>query len=151
MTKLKTIIISLAAVAVCGCNSAQKEAEELLESANYDFVHGRYDIALDAIDSLRKIYPNAIEARKQALELQQRIALKKAQEEAEEADKMYQIASRDYEVMRKAVEKSGANAPREQIDELTRRRIERDSMKILMDTQFAKIRYIHRRQMQNNK
>ena len=150
--KSKTLIISLAAAAaVCGCNSTQKEAEKLLESANYDFVHGRYDIALDAIDSLRKIYPNAIEVRKQALELQQRIALKKAQEDAEEADKLHQIASRDYEVMRKAAEKSGAYATQEQIDELTRRRIERDSMKIVMDTQFAKIRYIHRRQLQNDK
>ncbi len=49
------------------------------------------------------------------------------------------------------MEKSGAYATQEQIDELTRRRIERDSMKIVMDTQFAKIRYIHRRQLQNDK
>lgn len=151
--KLRTLVIlpAIAITVICGCNSAQKEAEKLLESANYDFVHGRYDIALASIDSLRKLYPNAIEVRKQALDLQQRISLKKAQEEAEEADKMYQIANRDYEVMKKALKRSGGNFTQEEADELTRRRIERDSMKIRLDTQFAKIRYIHRRQMEKTK
>ena len=151
--KLRTLVIlpAIAITAICGCNSAQKEAEKLLESANYDFVHGRYDIALASIDSLRKLYPIGIAVRKQALDLQQRLSLKKAQEEAEEADKMYQIANRDYEVMKKALERSGGNFTQEEADELTRRRIERDSMKIRLDTQFAKIRYIHRRQMEKTK
>lgn len=135
----------------CGRDKTQDEAARLLENANYDFLHGRYEIALAAIDSLRILYPNAIEVRKQAVELKQEIALRKAQEDAEEADKMYQIANRDYEVMKKAFDNSGGSFTQEEVAELTRRRIERDSMKIRLDVQFAKIRYIHRRQMEKTR
>ena len=61
----------------CGSNT-QKEAERLLQQANEQFTQKRYDRALITLDSLRKVYPGAIDTRKQALKLRQSIELKRS-------------------------------------------------------------------------
>ena len=81
MTMRRLVLSAMAAVMLlsCGENSAQKQAEEMLSKAGTCYEQGQYDEALTVIDSLRKIYPNAIDTRKKALRLYQDIELKKAQ------------------------------------------------------------------------
>jgi outer membrane protein assembly factor BamD (BamD/ComL family) len=60
----------LVAAATLSCKpDAQCEAEQLLESASRLFAEKQYNKALWKIDSLRKVYPTAIEVRKKALKL----------------------------------------------------------------------------------
>ena len=77
--KLAAIYAVTAALASCG-DSTRQQAESLLKQAGYDFEHGRYDMALATIDSLRKKYPDMVEVRRKALTLYQDISLKKAQD-----------------------------------------------------------------------
>ena len=150
MAKLKLLVLALAAVlmAACGGSSAQEKAEELLRQADFDFEHGRYDMALASIDSLRKIYPNAVEVRRRALTLYQNISLKQAQEDLEQTDRLLQVARRDYDYIRQEVEKrrSDLKATPEQLRTMTLTKMKLDSLQVRFDMQCAKIKYIHKRQ-----
>lgn len=67
MTTKKSAVAALAVTAImaaCGENRAKAEADKLLEQAEAEFDNNQYDKALATIDSLRKVYPNAIETRK---------------------------------------------------------------------------------------
>ena len=66
-------------LASCGGSDSQKAAEDMLKQAEKYFSEGYYDRAKIAIDSLRKVYPGAVETRKKALKLFQDISLKEAQ------------------------------------------------------------------------
>lgn len=70
------ICAAVAALASCG-DSDRQNAEEMLKQAGYDYEHGRYDMALATIDSLRKTYPDIVDVRRKALALYQNISLKK--------------------------------------------------------------------------
>ena len=81
---MRRLVLSATALLMlwsCGGNEAQKQAEEMLEKAGVCFEQGQYDEALTVIDSLRKIFPSAIDTRKKALKLYQDIELKKTQQE----------------------------------------------------------------------
>ena len=52
-------------------DNRQQQAEQLLLQAGELFEAGQYQEALSTIDSLRKVYPNAIDTRKAALKLYQ--------------------------------------------------------------------------------
>lgn len=146
--KLLIIPLVAAIMAACGGNSAQKHAEEMLRQACFDYEHGRYDMALEAIDSLRKIYPNAVEVRRKALTLYQNISLKQAQEDLEQTDKLLQEAKSDYEFVKKEVEKRRAElrAKPEELETVTLMKMKVDSLQVRFDVQCAKIKYIHKRQ-----
>lgn len=147
--KTRTLIAVAAVMMATACtNSAQREAEKLLETATYDFEHGRYDIAMQSIDSLRKMYPSAIETRKKALALYQRVSLKQAQETLDDTDKKLQTAIKEYERLKATVDEHKAmlTATAEELDRLTLKRIERDSLQTQFDVQCAKIKYIHKKQ-----
>lgn len=72
---MKRIVLLMTGVALlltsCKSNDSQNQAEALLQEASTDYEQGRYDEALRTIDSLRKVYPNAIDTRKKALKLYQ--------------------------------------------------------------------------------
>ena len=94
-------IFALLGIAACCClascdNSQQKMADSLLKEAEQLFNKGEYDKALTKIDSLRNIYPNAIETRKKALGLYQSIALEQAQEDLANTDSILQAVTHDY-------------------------------------------------------
>jgi len=147
--KTRTLILIAAVALTAACtNSTQREAEKLLETATYDFEHGRYDIAMQSIDSLRKMYPSAVEIRKKALALYQRVSLKQAQETLDDTDKKLQTAVREYERLKATVDEHKAmlTATAEELDRLTRKRIERDSLQTQFDVLCAKIKYIHKKQ-----
>lgn len=140
--------IMLAVVLVaCGSNT-QKEAERLLQQANEQFTQKRYDRALITLDSLRKVYPGAIDTRKKALKLRQSIELKRSQEELALVDSMLQTVSHDYRYQQQKVEKDRQElrATAEELTMLTKTRMRRDSLQTRFDMLCAKIRYIHKKQ-----
>jgi len=143
-------IVILAVVALltaCG-ESGPNQAEALLQQANADYEQGRYDEGLRRIDSLRKVYPNAIDTRKKALRLQQDIELKKAQQELASTDSLLQLVQHDlyYQQEKVSRDKAALRATPEELTLLTRTRMRRDSLRTQCEVLGAKIRYIHKKQ-----
>jgi hypothetical protein len=120
----------------------------MLEQANRQFEQQQYDRALITIDSLRKVYPGAIETRRRALRLQQDIELKRSQEELALVDSALQAVKHDYEYQKQKVEKDKAElrATAEELTMLTKTRVRRDSLQTRFDVLCGKIRYIHKKQ-----
>ena len=129
-------------------DSTQQQAEGMLQRAGQLFAEQQYDRALIVIDSLRKVYPGAIETRKQALRLQQNIELKRSQEELALVDSALQAVKHDYEYQKQKVEKDKQElrATAEELTMLTKTRVRRDSLQTRFDALCAKIRYIHKKQ-----
>lgn len=146
MKRILWIMLTVMLVA-CGGNT-QKEAEELLTQANKQFEQKAYDKALTSLDSLRKVYPGAVDTRKKALKLRQSIELKRSQEELALVDSMLQAVSHDYRYQQQKVEKDKQElrATAEELTMLTRTRMRRDSLQTRFDVLCAKIRYIHKKQ-----
>ena len=140
--------ILLAAMLVACSDEKQKAAEQMLQKASLQFEQRQYDRALITIDSLRKVYPGAIETRKQALILQQNIELKRSQEELAIVDSLLQVVKSDYETLNLKVEKDKQElrATPEELTMLTKTRVRRDSLQTRFEVLCAKIRYIHKKQ-----
>ena len=144
-----TICVAAAVVmTACSSNDAQKSAEGMLEKAEKYFSEGSYDRAKIAIDSLRKVYPGAVETRKKALKLFQDISLKEAQEDLALTDSIMQKVGLDYKYIKEKVEKDKAElrATPDELELLTRTKMKLDSLKVRFDMQCAKIKYIHKKQ-----
>ena len=135
-------------LASCGENKAQKQAEEMLEKAGTCYEQGQYDEALTVIDSLRKVFPNAIDTRKKALKLYQDIELKKAQQELLIIDSLLQAVNHDYAYQQEKVErdKAALRATPEELTMLTLTRMKSYSLRTKFEVLAAKIRYIHKKQ-----
>lgn len=147
MTRLiATLIVGALLLTACADNR-QQEAEAMLSQADQLFGEKRYEQALATIDSLRRVYPGAIETRRQALRLQQNIELKRSQEELALVDSALQAVKHDYEYQRQKVEKDKAElrATAEELTMLTRTRVKRDSLQTQFDVLCGKIRYIHKK------
>lgn len=140
--------ILLAAMLVACSDEKQKAAEQMLQKASLQFEQRQYERALITIDSLRKVYPGAIETRKQALILQQNIELKRSQEELAIVDSLLQVVKSDYETLKLKVEKDKQElrATPEELTMLTKTRVRRDSLQTRFEVLCAKIRYIHKKQ-----
>ena len=146
---IMTICVAAAVVmTACSSNDAQKSAEGMLKKAEKYFSEGSYDRAKIAIDSLRKVYPGAVETRKKALKLFQDISLKEAQEDLALTDSIMQKVGLDYKYIKEKVEKDKAElrATPEELELLTRTKMKYDSLKVRFDMQCAKIKYIHKKQ-----
>ena len=144
-----TICVAAAVVmTACSSNDAQKSAEGMLEKAEKYFSEGSYDRAKIAIDSLRKVYPGAVETRKKALKLFQDISLKEAQEDLALTDSIMQKVGLDYKYIKEKVEKDKAElrVTAEELELLTRTKMKYDALKVRFDMQCAKIKYIHKKQ-----
>ena len=87
-------------LASCGENPIEKQAGEMLEKAQTEFKGGDYAKAIATIDSLRKKFPKAIEARKQALKLYQEVELKRAEIQVQNADTVLQRVEREYQELK---------------------------------------------------
>jgi hypothetical protein len=148
---MRRLVLSATALLMlwsCGGNEAQKQAEEMLEKAGVCFEQGQYDEALTVIDSLRKIFPSAIDTRKKALKLYQDIELKKTQQELAVTDSLLQAVNHDYTYQQEKVErdKAALRATPEELTMLTLTRMKRDSLRTQSEVLGAKIRYIHKKQ-----
>ena len=132
----------------CGGSDAQQAAENMLEQAEKYCSEGSYDRAKIAIDSLRKVYPGAVETRKKALKLFQNISLKEAQEDLAVTDSALQAVTLDYKYIKDKVDRDKAElrATAEELETLTRTKMKLDSLKVRFDMQCAKIKYIHKKQ-----
>ena len=152
-------IITIAAIssalclASCDGNGSRQTAETLLEEAGQLFNNGDYDRALAKIDSLRKVFPNAIETRKKALTLYQSISLKQAQEDLAHTDSILQELTHDYNYQKAKVDKDREmlRATAEELQMLNETKVRLDSLKVRFDMQCAKIKYIHKKQKEDIK
>ena len=144
----KMLWIFIATMLIACSDSKQKAAEAMLQKAGQLFEEQQYDRALIVIDSLRKVYPSAIDTRKQALRLQQNIELKRSQEELAVVDSTLQAVKKDYERLQVEVEKDKAElkATPEELTQLTMTRMRRDSLQTRFEVLCMKIRYIHKKQ-----
>lgn len=143
------LAVLMAILLLTACHdSKQQEAARMLERASQLFNEQQYDRALIVIDSLRKVHPEAIDARKQALTLQQNIELKRSQEELVVLDSLLQAVKLDYENQKQKVEKDKEQlkATPEELTLLTKTRVKRDSLQTRFDVLLAKVRYIHEKQ-----
>ena len=143
------IIFITACLLTISCGNREKEqAAQLLEEAREHFEQGALDAARADIDSLRKNFPNVVDARKGALKLHQEIELKAAQDEMAKTDSLLQLANEELEELQKKVDKHKAalKATPEELTLLTRTRMKRDSIRTQFETLGAKIRYIHQKQ-----
>lgn len=146
---MKKIFIIIAGLLIVACgNNEKKQAEQLLQEAQTHFLEGNLEAARADIDSLRRTFPNIVEARKGALKLHQDIELKAAQDEMARTDSLLQIANKEYEAMQKEVEehKAALKATPEELTALTRMRMRRDSIRTQFETLGMKISYIHQKQ-----
>lgn len=145
ITAALTISVALAA---CSGSGARSEADRLLERANTEFESKQYDKALRTIDSLRRVYPNAIETRKQALKLYQDISLRQAQDDLALTDSALQAAKATYRQLKDSVEKKRASltATEDELSSLNLTKVRMDSLQVRFDVQCAKIKYIHKKQ-----
>ncbi len=142
-------MIIAAVLFLTGCGNNEKEqANQLIEAAKVHFEQGALDAARADIDSLRKQFPNVVEARKAALQLHQEIELKAAQDELAATDSLLQIANRELDALQKQVDqhKKALKATPEELTLLTTTRIRRDSIRTQFETLGAKIRYIRQKQ-----
>ena len=149
MKRLVTIATILATLAFAACSdNKQQQANLMLDRANQLFAEQKYDRALIVIDSLREVYPGAIDTRKRALRLQQDIELKRSQEELAVVDSALEAVKHDYEYQRQKVEKDKQQlrATADDLTMLTKTRVRRDSLQTRFDVLCAKIRYIHKKQ-----
>ena len=142
-------MIIAAVLFLTGCGNNEKEqANQLIEAAKAHFEQGALDAARADIDSLRKQFPNVVEARKAALQLHQEIELKAAQDELAATDSLLQITNQELDALQNQVDqhKKALKATPEELTKLTTKRIKRDSIRTQFETLGAKIRYIRQKQ-----
>lgn len=146
----KSLLIAIAStlmLTACG-DDVKKNAEKLINEAQALYEKGDLNAARACIDSLKKAFPNIVDARKAALRLHQDVELKAAQAELALTDSLLQLANRELEAMQQKVDehKKALKATPEELTALTKMRIQRDSIRTQFETLGMKIRYIHQKQ-----
>ena len=145
----RLLILCLATVWFVACGkSPQEQAEQLAEQAAACCEDGRLDEARMLIDSLRRTYPDMVEARKAALRLHQDVELKIAQQELARTDSVLVVANRELEALQQQVDahKAALTATAEELTNLSRTRMRRDSIRTQFEALGMKIRYIRQKQ-----
>lgn len=146
---MKRLIICLTTVWFIACGETpQQQAEQLAQQAATLCEEGRLDEARLLIDSLRRTYPNIVEARKAALRLHQDVELKIAQQELTRTDSLLVLANRELEALQQEVDahKAALKATAEELTNVTRTRMRRDSIRTQFEAIGMKIRYIRQKQ-----
>ena len=151
MTRLtRQLILCLAsAMLLIGCGeNPQEQAAQLAQQAATLCEEGRLNEARLLIDSLRHTYPDIVEARKAALRLHQDVELKIAQQELTHTDSLLVLANSELESLQKQVDahKAALTATAEELTNLTRTRMHRDSIRTQFEALGRKIRYIRQKQ-----
>ncbi|RRD02305.1 hypothetical protein [Prevotella sp. OH937_COT-195] len=147
----KILFLAMAAVfalASCKQTNAQNEAEGLLKKAVKEYETGNFKESLHCIDSLRKIYPNAVDVRTRALKLYQEVCLKQAQKNIETLDAELERTKADYNAKKSLAEAhhNEGTATAEELTAVSRLRLKRDSLQVKFDMECAKVRMIRQKQ-----
>lgn len=139
-----------AALLMAGCGKTDKEANALLDQARVALDEQRYGDVLATIDTLRNRYPDAIEARKEALALWQQAELLRTQKELAVTDSLLQAVGRAYDEARQrqqqADERDDVEAWKQHNRTANLLKARLDSLQNRFDVACAKIKYIHKRQ-----
>ena len=146
---MKRLIIILAAVWLVACGESPQEQAELLARQAAEFCEdGRLDEARTLIDSLRRTFPDIVEARKAALRLHQDVELKIAQQELARTDSVLVVVNRQLDSLQQQVDahKAALKATAEELTALTLTRVRRDSVRTRFEALGMKIRYIRQKQ-----
>ena len=147
--KKRLIICITTTLLVIACGETpQEQAAQLAEKAATYCEEGRLTEARALIDSLRRTYPDIVEARKAALKLHQDVELKIAQQELARTDSMLVLANRELEARQQQVDahKAALKATAEDLTLLTETRMKRDSIRTQYEALGLKIRYIRKKQ-----
>lgn len=130
----------------------QEQATQLAQLAATYCEEGRLKEARQLIDSLRRTYPDIVEARKAALKLHQDVELKIAQQELARTDSLLTMVSRELEARQQQVDahKAALKVTAEELTLLTKTRMRRDSIRTQYEALGMKIRYIRQKQKEGN-
>ena len=148
LTRLLILCLAPALLLIACGETPQEQAALLAQQATTLCEEGRLDEARLLIDSLRRTYPDIVEARKTALRLHQDVELKIAQQELRHTDSMLVLANRELEALQQQVDahKAALTATAEELTSLTRTRMRRDSIRTQYEALGMKIRYIRQKQ-----
>lgn len=147
--KRRLIIYITASLLVTACGETpQEQAAQLADKAAICCEEGRLTEARFLIESLRHTYPDIVEARKAALKLHQDVELKIAQQELARTDSMLVLANRELEARQQQADahKTALKATAEELTQLTKTRMRRDSIRTQYEALGMKIRYIRKKQ-----
>jgi len=151
--KRRLIICITTTLLVIACGETpQEQAAQLAEKAATCCEEGRLTEARALIDSLRRTYPDIVEARKAALKLHQDVELKIAQQELARTDSILVLANRELEARQQQVDahKAALKATAEELTLLTKTRMRRDSIRTQYESLGMKIRYIRKKQKETS-
>lgn len=129
------LLLLLATLTACE-QTADEKAEPLMAEIETLYEQGQYQLVLDSITSLRRQFPEAVEARKRALTLWQEASLKLTQADIARTDSALQVAIRQFNEARTIRERNFIG-------------IRRDSLQIRYDALCGTVRVIHKRQQEN--
>ncbi len=122
-----------------------------MDNIRQKYAAGKYQEAINSIDSLRKKYPEEIELRKEALKVYQDAALKMAQRNLERADSTLLTMTAAYEKLKAEVEakKNNGSATAEELSRVTMMKIKLDSVRARFDAEVARVKFIHKKQAED--
>lgn len=153
MKKIITLLCLISfALTFSSCEEKNIEAAKLLNQIHTYYDNGEYQSALDMVDSLRRTYPEAIEQRKEALVIFQQASLAMAQQNLAKVDSMLQVTEGELSMLKPQVESHRAQgiATAAELQHYTKLRVFRDSLQGIFNMECAKIKYIHKRQAEND-
>lgn len=147
---MKKLLPLMAAILIASCsgNANKEEADELVNEASQQMEMGEYAKALMTVDSIKKTFPDNVEARRQALAIHQEASLKLAQEDLAHTDSLMAIVNSEYSQLKLKVDedRKAMKATYEETEKLNQTKARLDSLKVRFDMQCAKIKYIHKKQ-----
>ncbi len=153
MKRARHIIAAAAAAALAlSCAEKNTEAKEILNAAQEQFDKGNYERSLALIDSLRHACPKAVEERKAGLKLFQNASEKLAQKQIVSTDALLQQTLQKLEALQNTVDehKKNGTTTAEELGQLTRLRLTKDSLQARFDTQCATVRFIREKRESGN-
>ena len=152
MKKALTLLYFITLILVfSSCEEKNAEATKLLDDIREYYEKGEYQSALDAVDSLRRTYPEAVSQRKEALVIFQQASLAMAQQNLAKVDSALQVTENELAMLKPQVEEHRRQgvATAEELQHYTKLRVYRDSLQGIFNMECAKIKYIHKRQEEN--
>lgn len=152
MKKILTLLCLISFVLTfSSCEEKNVEAAKLLEQIRDYYDNNDYQSALEAVDSLRRTYPEAVAQRKEALVIFQQASLAIAQQNLAKVDSTLQATEAELSVLKPQVEehRKQGMATHEELQHYNKLRAYRDSLQGIFNMECAKIKYIHKRQAEN--